>query len=506
MNRLGLDRSPFGAPTPATGTSAWRQGGNGSYWTDGTQFFTPLINGSNRAQLTPDALGQGYSYAGLGADGTWGNQTLSLEDLMARPDQQGPQVASQFGTRGDGGYWGADYGPNWQGNVRTADLAAMGITDPAILAQFSGSGIFSNTAPEVTFNRDPAEGNFLMDSLGAFMQGPGLVIGAGMGISGLMNGALAGAATTAMDIPGYATNLANGSISGGSGVLTGVDPSWGANQQFFDNWDLLDPSNTNLQPDPFNTYQTPNINPNYQPTIGGANTGSMPQADPSGTNPNMTEGNLPNNVPGGGTPLTNTLPTGSTTAIQRVINALTGDGEVNPADLLSILGQVGPGVISAIGNNNTSNSLNDLAKDYMAMGQPYRDRLAATYTDPGAFLNSPEVQASLNLGTNALSRALSTQGNPAGSGRALTEIQNYATQNLYGQLGNERNRLANFGGLSSFNSAAPTTTAAAINSNGNVWSNLGSAFSNVMNPSQNLSLNDILRAAGINLNNGSVLP
>jgi hypothetical protein len=84
-------------------------------------------------------------------------------------------------------------------------------------------------------------------------------------------------------------------------------------------------------------------------------------------------------------------------------------------------------------------------------GGPYRERLAALYADPTSFLSSPEVMAPVQQGTDALARALSVRGNPAGSGAALQEIQNYASNQLFGRLGEEKTRLAGFGGLSAYN-------------------------------------------------------
>lgn len=86
-----------------------------------------------------------------------------------------------------------------------------------------------------------------------------------------------------------------------------------------------------------------------------------------------------------------------------------------------------------------------------SVGAPYRDRLAGLYADPSSFLSSPEVMAPVQQATDALARALSVKGNPAGSPAAMSEIQNYAANQLFGRLGQEKDRLAQFGGLSAFN-------------------------------------------------------
>lgn len=156
-----------------------------------------------------------------------------------------------------------------------------------------------------------------------------------------------------------------------------------------------------------------------------------------------------------------------------------GGGGINLGNLL------GAG-LGLAGSYNQTEALKELAQQQMAMGQPFRDMLAQLYTPEGinTFMNSASVQAPVQQGTDALMRALSVNGNPYGSGHALQEGQNYATNNLFGQLGNERNRLANFGGLSSFNAAAPGTSNAAINSAGGMYNAAGYGLSNLVNGMQ----------------------
>lgn len=163
--------------------------------------------------------------------------------------------------------------------------------------------------------------------------------------------------------------------------------------------------------------------------------------------------------------------------------------------------------LGAFGANRQANATNTLAQQYAGYGAPYRAMLAQSYADPAAFLkNSPDIQASVGQGTDALARSLSTQGNPTGSGAALQQLQNYATQGLYGQLGNERNRLANFGGLSNFNAAAPGLAGQAITQQGNVLNAIGSGISSVTNPPTTLeqALN-ALNSNNFKLNSGTGL-
>lgn len=145
-----------------------------------------------------------------------------------------------------------------------------------------------------------------------------------------------------------------------------------------------------------------------------------------------------------------------------------------------------PGVLGAVGAHNQTQAYDRLAQQYMFMGQPYRDRLAALYADPNAFLTSPEVTTPVQQGTNAMARALSVQGNPIGSGHALQELQDYSSNQLFSRLGEEKNRLAGFGGLASYNAAAPSQANAAIGSQGNMFNAIGAGVGAVVNPQPSL--------------------
>jgi hypothetical protein len=87
---------------------------------------------------------------------------------------------------------------------------------------------------------------------------------------------------------------------------------------------------------------------------------------------------------------------------------------------------------------------------------------------------------------------LSVQGNPAGSGNALHEIQNYASNQLFGRLGQEKDRLAGFGGLTAYNAAAPGAATGAVNAQRGVFDAIGAGAADVFNPRPKpISLSDI---------------
>lgn len=92
-----------------------------------------------------------------------------------------------------------------------------------------------------------------------------------------------------------------------------------------------------------------------------------------------------------------------------------------------------------------------------AQGAPFRDRYSALEKDPSSYLSSPEVQAAVGQGTNALARSLSAKvGNPIENPTALGDLQGYATNTLFGKLGEEKNRLAQLGWGGPYGSAGAT--------------------------------------------------
>jgi len=236
-------------------------------------------------------------------------------------------------------------------------------------------------------------------------------------------------------------------------------------------------------------------------TAAPAASGGIAAATTAGTvaGENMLAAGLAGDVAVGALPAGATAPiTG--TALSAAPAAATGGsalskiiaGEGGLEEWMKLGGQVLPSLISAYGSQKQANAQGDLADRYFGMGAPYRGRLEALYADPGAFLSSPEVQIPVQQGTDATARALSVQGNPAGSGRALQEIQNYSANQLFGKLGQEKDRLAGFGGLTAYNQAAPVAAQNAITAQGTVYGDLGYGVGQVLNPQQQ-SLQSILK-------------
>ena len=163
------------------------------------------------------------------------------------------------------------------------------------------------------------------------------------------------------------------------------------------------------------------------------------------------------------------------TALSRILDGSSqGSG-----DYLSVAGQVLPAALSAYGSYQQSQDMQDLAKRYEGYGAPYRQTLADISQDPNKFYESPTATKA----TDAILRRLSVAGNPAGNPYS----QALGVDALYKEYGAERDRLAGFGGLTQYNSAAPGAAAGAINAQGSIYSDLGYGLGNVLSPKPTLA-------------------
>ena len=173
-----------------------------------------------------------------------------------------------------------------------------------------------------------------------------------------------------------------------------------------------------------------------------------------------------------------TAAAGKGSAISRIFG---GTGTAD--DWTSLLGNLGTGALSALSANKYADNMKELADRSWNAGSDYRNRLASTYTNPGAYLDSPEVKAITDRSTNALARSLSARdGNPIGSGRALNEINDYAGQTMLGQLGNYRQQLANFGGQSQLSGNYSQLGSQSADAGSNIYNSLANTVSRVTQP------------------------
>ena len=152
-------------------------------------------------------------------------------------------------------------------------------------------------------------------------------------------------------------------------------------------------------------------------------------------------------------------------------------------DWTSLLGTLGTGALSAYSANKYADNMKEIADRSWNAGSNYRNKLTDTYTNPGAYLDSPEVKAITDRSTNALARSLSARdGNPIGSGRALNEINDYAGQTMLGQLGNYRQQLANFGGQSALSGNYSQLGSQSAEAGSNIYNSLANTVSRATQP------------------------
>lgn len=306
--------------------------------------------------------------------------------------------------------------------------------------------------------------------------GTAIAAGAGAGAGGGLAGdaALAGGGEVGSGYAASAPGWGAGEIGGtaGSGTLTGstANDTLGGNTMFDDYGNPLDMGGSGS-----NTWTGADESLGGKVNYGDPNaTGAFDQfgnANPNGTNPTGDYSSPSMGLQD----YLNYLKQGQ--------SALSGYGSVT--SLLGKLLQTGLGVK---GSQAQQQGFQNQANQYMDMGAPYRARLAQMYNDPSSFFSSPQVTVPVQQGTDILAHSLSAGGgNPVGSGNTLQQLQSYATGQLFGQFGNEANRLANFGGLSQFNAAAPGASTNAIGSGSNVYNALGAGASDIFNPQPSLA-------------------
>ena len=157
-------------------------------------------------------------------------------------------------------------------------------------------------------------------------------------------------------------------------------------------------------------------------------------------------------------------------------------------DFAKIFGGIAPAVMGWFASNQNKEALENFTNQWMSMGQPYRDQLTNLYTQGGmeAWANSPQVQTTLNKTLEGAARALSVEGNPALNPFAQNTMRDEGLNTMWGMLTGEKQFLANAGGLSNFNAAAPQFALAGLNSGNNAWNAIGSGLSSVLNPQPTL--------------------
>lgn len=207
-----------------------------------------------------------------------------------------------------------------------------------------------------------------------------------------------------------------------------------------------------------------------------------------GTQPGTT------NVPAG---TMTTAATGASTAsaLSRLL-----DGTATTDDWLKLGSTLGSGLLGAYSANQQGDAIRDESARLDAIQSPWRGKLSEMYANPGNFLNSAPVRASIDQGTQATARALSTQyGNPALAPNAVAEISKYANNSLYDKWGAEANRLAAFGGLNFPATASSSLNVQGADADNGVYDALGYTLGQLTAPQQ-MTVADLLRQ----MNSGNV--
>ncbi len=148
---------------------------------------------------------------------------------------------------------------------------------------------------------------------------------------------------------------------------------------------------------------------------------------------------------------------------------------------------VGAG-LGALGASQQSSAFSDLAKKYMTLGEPSRQRYEASFQPGFSMSSDPGYRDALDQTTKATLHGLSVQGNPADSPNAWTQtLSDVNSKFAYPALQNYRNMNANAGGIASLQTAAPGASNNAINSQAGVYNALGAGAADIFNPPKSLA-------------------
>jgi hypothetical protein len=150
--------------------------------------------------------------------------------------------------------------------------------------------------------------------------------------------------------------------------------------------------------------------------------------------------------------------------------------------LAGLLGGVGSAALGYLGARDQTQAYERMQDKYLSLGQPYRDKLAASY-QPGFDMSSdPAYQGALDQASNSVLRKLSaTGGNPFDNPGGVMEANKYVTQNVaLPQLNTYRSQLGSFGQLGT--NQAGTAGLGAAQSAGGTYDALGAGLQALTKP------------------------
>jgi hypothetical protein len=177
-------------------------------------------------------------------------------------------------------------------------------------------------------------------------------------------------------------------------------------------------------------------------------------------------------------------------------------GDASSDDYLKALGGLGSSVLGYLGSEAQSNAASGVADNkYLALGQPYREKLAASYAPGFSMQNEPGYADALDNTMNSYLRKASTGGNPFSNPGVSAEALKYVNGSLaLPQLNTYRSQLGGFGQLG-INTAGTADLGAASNAGGK-YDALGYGLSTLTQPNNN-QLQDLL-SQYIRMNTGVV--
>lgn len=188
-----------------------------------------------------------------------------------------------------------------------------------------------------------------------------------------------------------------------------------------------------------------------------------------------------------GTPATTTVGPGGTataasSAIGRIISQLGGGPEASASDWASVLGSIGSSALGMYGAGKQADAYENVANQYLGMGQPYRDRLNASYAPGFSMADQPDFKNALDISSQSvLSKLSATGGNPYGNPGALAEADKYVAGSLaLPQLNTYRSQLGTFGQLGV--NTGGTANMNAASQTGNLYDALGYGLRSATQP------------------------
>lgn len=160
-----------------------------------------------------------------------------------------------------------------------------------------------------------------------------------------------------------------------------------------------------------------------------------------------------------------------------------GNGVPGSNGVLADLARGIPGVIGAFAADRQADRYGDLAKQYMDLGAPSRERFEGSFAPGFSMASDPGYSDALDQSAKATLHRLSPSGNPVGSPNAWsTTLSDLYKNTAYPALQGYRTTNASAGGLSTFAPAAVGASNAQVGAQGDVLNSLGAAAGDIFNP------------------------